>query len=88
MEIQVQIAQDYISAFITIVAKEGDTDFTFDVSDLEKSLAEAGVVVEIEKEVLVDIVKKRIVNKILINGFCLKAIIKPIKISIKLYIGR
>ncbi len=63
MEIQVQIAQDYTSAFITIVAEEGDTDFTFDVSDLENSLAEVGVIVGIKKEVLADIVKKGIVNQ-------------------------
>ena len=63
MKIHVQIAQDYISAFITIFAEEGDTDFTYDVSDLEKSLAEVGVIVGINKEVLTDIIKKKTVNQ-------------------------
>jgi len=64
MDIKVKIAQDYSSAFLTVLVEEyEERKVKLQIQDLEKALSDSGVVVGIRKNVLENIVNNRTFNK-------------------------
>jgi uncharacterized protein (DUF342 family) len=63
LEIQVQISQDYRSAFINVFVEENKKDVVVSVPRLEKALSDAGVIVGIKMEVLKDICENKRFNQ-------------------------